>query len=66
MDLTDVRYLSSTGFAVLLGLSEKMKAAGGVLKICGLNPDVAVGANIIGLGRLVETYADASTAVESF
>ncbi len=66
LDLTNVRYMSSTGFAVLLSLAEKVKAAGGQFKICSMSPDVAVGANIIGLGRLIDTYEDVSAAVESF
>src|SRR4051794_31217432 len=50
VDLSDTRYLSSTAFAVLLGLAKRVEAAKGELKISGLQPDVLVGANIIGLG----------------
>lgn len=66
LDLGPVRYLSSTGFAVLVGLAKRISEAGGTLKICNIHPDVEVGANIIGLGRVVETYADEAEALRSF
>ena len=66
LDLDAVRYLSSTGFAVLLGFAKKVEAAKGQLKLAGMQPDVLVGANIIGLGRIVEIHPDVSSALESF
>lgn len=66
LDLGPVRYMSSTGFAVLVNLAKRIRDAGGKLKICNIHPDVEVGANIIGLGRIVETYADESEALQSF
>jgi len=66
LDLTPVRYISSTGYAVLVGLAKRIGEAGGRIKVCGLHPDVQVGANIIGLGRVVETYAEQDEAVRSF
>jgi anti-anti-sigma factor len=67
IDLEQAHYLGSTAFAVLIGLAEWMKKErGGALKICNLHPDVAVGANIIGLGSLVETYPDEHSALHSF
>jgi anti-sigma B factor antagonist len=66
LDLRHVKYMSSTGFATLLGTHQKIKAAGGRLAICNLHPDVAVGANIIGLGRVVDTYPDESEGIASF
>jgi anti-sigma B factor antagonist len=66
LDLSPVRYLSSTGFAALLGFAKKVGAAQGQLKIAGMQPDVQVGANIIGLGRLVEIYPDVASALDSF
>ena len=66
IDLRHVKYFSSTGFASLLGLGERIKAAGGVLKLCNIHPDVAIGANIIGLGRIIETFPSEHEAIESF
>ncbi len=66
LDLGSVRYMSSTGFAVLVNLAKRISEANGRLKICNLHPDVQVGANIIGLGRMIETYADEDEAIQSF
>lgn len=66
VNLEKVRYMSSTGFAVLLKIAEGVKGEGGTMKLCDLHPDVAVGANIIGLGRFVETFPNESEALESF
>jgi anti-anti-sigma factor len=66
VDLGRVHYLCSTAFAVLLDFSNKAKAAGVPLKLCSLDPSVQIGANIIGLNRVIEIYDDAQTALESF
>lgn len=66
IDLSDTRYLSSTGFAVILTFAKKVEAAKGQLKITGLQPDVMVGANIIGLGRIVEIHPDVDSALAAF
>lgn len=60
------RYLGSSAFAVLIGLAQKLGAAGGRLKVCALDPSVQIGANIIGLGRLVEIFDDERSALDSF
>jgi anti-sigma B factor antagonist len=66
VDLSDTRYISSTGFAVLLSFAKKVQAAKGELKLAGLQPDVMVGANIIGLGRVVEIHPNVDSALASF
>jgi anti-anti-sigma factor len=66
LDLSQTHYLSSTGFAVLLSFAKKIEAAKGQLKIAGMQPDVLVGANIIGLGRIVEIYPDVKSALAAF
>src|SRR5947208_2228421 len=53
IDLSRSHYLSSTGFATLVSFARKVDAAGGQLKLSGLNPDELVGARIIGLERMV-------------
>jgi anti-anti-sigma factor len=66
LDLSRTGYMSSTGFAVLVGFYKKVTEAGGVLKICGIDANVRVGAEIIGLGRLVEIFDDEDSALASF
>jgi anti-anti-sigma factor len=66
LDLGHVKYMSSTGFATLLGAHQRMKEAGARLALCNIHPDVAVGANIIGLGRMIDTYPTEAAGIASF
>ncbi len=66
IDLKPVEYVGSTAFATLLNLSKSVSAGGGSLKICGLHPDVLVGANILGLGKAVEIFDNRQSALASF
>jgi anti-sigma B factor antagonist len=66
IDFHRVGYLGSTGFATLLVLARKAAQGGGQLKLCGLQPEVRFGADILGIGSLIEIYDDSSSAVASF
>jgi anti-anti-sigma factor len=66
VDFRRINYLSSTGFAVLVGLVTRSKAAGREVKFCNINPDVRVGADIIGLPTLVEIYDSEESALRAF
>ena len=61
-----IHYLSSTGFAVLFRLFNQYKARGGELKLCNLDPAIRLGAEIVGLDKLVEVYDSEALALASF
>jgi anti-sigma B factor antagonist len=63
LNLHRTKYMSSTAFAMLLNFTKKITALGGTLKLCAMDPEVRIGADIIGLGRFVPIVADESTAV---
>jgi anti-anti-sigma factor len=63
LNLKQTRYMSSTAFAMLLNLAKKVTARGGTLKLCEMDPEVRIGADIIGLGRFVPIVAEESVAV---
>jgi anti-anti-sigma factor len=63
LNLKRTKYLSSTSFAMLLNFAKKVTAMGGTLRLCELDPEVRIGADIIGLGRFVPIVADEATAV---
>ncbi len=65
LNFRDVRYLSSTGFAVLAKLLNQAKATGQQVKLCELDPDVRIGADIIGLSKYVEIYDHEAEAFEA-
>ena len=63
VNLKRTKYMSSTAFAMLLNFTKKVTALGGTLKLCAMDPEVRIGADIIGLGRFVPLVADESTAI---
>jgi anti-anti-sigma factor len=66
LNLKRTKYMSSTAFAVLLNFAKKVTAAGGMLRLCAMDPEVRIGADIIGLGRFVPIVEDESTAIAMF
>jgi anti-anti-sigma factor len=63
LNLKRTRYMSSTSFAMILNLAKKITALGGTLKLCEMDPEVRIGADIIGLGRFVPIVAEESVAI---
>ena len=63
LNLKQTKYMSSTSFAMLLNLAKKVTALGGTLKLCEMDPEVRIGADIIGLGRFVPIVAEESVAI---
>jgi anti-sigma B factor antagonist len=51
---------------MLLNVVKTVTAAGGSLKLCGMDPEVRIGADIIGLGRFVAILPDESAALDAF
>jgi anti-sigma B factor antagonist len=61
-----VSFLSSTGFAALFQLVSRAKADGRLVKFCEMDPGVRLGAEIIGLDKLVEIHKNESSALAAF
>jgi anti-sigma B factor antagonist len=61
-----ISYLSSTGFAVLFKLVSQFKALSGQLMICEMDPGVRLGAEIVGLDKLVEIHDTEAAALAAF
>ncbi len=66
VNLKHVKYASSTGFAVLVNLVKQVKDLGGEVKFCAIDPEVKIGAEIIGLDKLAEIYATEHDAIKAF
>lgn len=66
VDFSRTTHLSSTGFAVLVGLVNRTKKAGRQIIFCNMDDDVRVGADIIGLSRLVEFHDSQKEALKAF
>jgi anti-anti-sigma factor len=63
VEMGHTRYLCSSGFAMFINLAKTIAEAGGVMAICGMNPDVRIGADIIRLGDIVPIFADQDAAI---
>jgi anti-anti-sigma factor len=66
VDFRRVMYLSSTGFAALFKLVIRAKAEGREVKLCGMDTGVRLGAEIVGLQKLVEIHDDEAAALRTF
>jgi anti-sigma B factor antagonist len=66
VDCRQVRYLCSTGFAVFFRIVKQFKGAGGQIKFCNMDPQIRLGAGIVGLDQLVEIYDTEAAAMASF
>lgn len=66
VDLGEVSFLTSTGIGAMIALQKKVQAGGGVLKLCGLNPDIRSLFTITQVDRLFDIQANADEAVKSF
>ena len=66
VDFRRVGFLSSTGFAVLFKLVSRAKAEGRVVKICAMEPGVRLGAEIVGLDKLVDIHETEHAALTAF
>jgi anti-sigma B factor antagonist len=66
VDFRRVGFLSSTGFAVLFKLVSRAKAEGRDIKLCAMESGVRLGAEIVGLDKLVNIYESESSALLAF
>jgi anti-sigma B factor antagonist len=66
LDMQRCGYFSSMGYAALFKLVKQAKERQRPVKFCNMHPDVKVGADIIGLYHVVETYDSRESALEAF
>jgi anti-anti-sigma factor len=66
IDFRKVGYLSSTGFAAIFKLLSRAKAEGREVKLCGMEHGVRLGAEIVGLDKVVEIHPDEASALRAF
>jgi anti-sigma B factor antagonist len=66
LNFSRIKYLSSTGFAVLFKLVSQFAATGGQLRICNLDPAIRLGAEIVGLDKVVEIHDSEAAALSAF
>jgi anti-sigma B factor antagonist len=66
VNLKHTKYLCSTGFAILFNLVKQARQQGSVVKFCEMDPDVRIGADIIGLDKIARIHDSEAAALEAF
>jgi anti-sigma B factor antagonist len=66
LDFHSVTYFSSTGFAVLFRVVTQANANGQEIKFCRMEPAVELGADIVGLNKLIEIHETQDSALKAF
>ncbi len=66
IDLNDVRFVDSSGLGALVSGFKNASSRNGVLKLCGLQPQVKSMFELTRLHRVFEIYSDAQEALGSF
>ena len=66
LDFGKVTYLSSTGFAVLFRVVSQGNAKGQEIKFCNMGPAVELGADIVGLNKVIEIHQTQEAALKAF
>jgi anti-anti-sigma factor len=66
VDLSRLTTVSSAFLDTIVAIQQRLKSAGGALKVCGLRPAVAQAFESAELDTIVEVYPDEETALESF
>jgi anti-anti-sigma factor len=66
IDFRKVAYLSSTGFAAIFKLVGRAQAEGREVKLCAMEQGIRLGAEIVGLQKVVEIYDDEASALRAF
>ena len=66
LDFTNVEYLSSAALGKLITMDKKVKAAKGLLRLCGIRPEIYEVFAITRLNKLFQIYDDQEKALEGF
>ena len=66
VDLCQTCYLSSMGYSALFKMVKEAKARQRPIKFCCIDPDVRVGADAVGLYKVVDLYDTREAAFAAF
>lgn len=66
LNMSKVQFLPSLALGQLVGFQKKVKGAGGVVKICGLTPNIEKVFKLTRFDKLFDIFAREDEAVQSF
>ncbi|MGD9556267.1 MAG: STAS domain-containing protein [Mangrovibacterium sp.] len=64
LDCSELNYISSSGLRIFLTIQKKMMAAGGKLKLYGMQPAIREIFDISGFSSIFSIYADRQAAMQ--
>lgn len=64
LDLGGLQYISSAGLRMALVVAKRMKASGGQLALCSLNPQIAEVFKISGFDTILDIHPSAESATQ--
>ena len=66
VDLTAVPYIDSTGLGILVAAMKQARAAGGDVRVCGLQKEVLSIFGVTHLVKIIAVYANRQEAISSW
>jgi len=66
LNFSNVEYLSSAALGKLIALNKKVKAAGGRLILCGIDPNIYEVFELTRLDQILKIEKDEQTALQAF
>jgi anti-anti-sigma regulatory factor len=66
VDFRRTAFLSSSGFAALFKLVNQARADGRQVKFCCMAPGLMIGAEVVGLPKVVEIHENQTAALKAF
>jgi anti-anti-sigma factor len=65
LDMSKVEEVESEGAGAILEAARSMRSSGGILRLCGLNKEVAGFLELLQVNRAVEVYTSQSDAIRA-
>jgi anti-sigma B factor antagonist len=65
LDFRQVNFLSSNGIAILVMLKKRLDSVGGILAVCGLDPDLVALLKLTGVDKSISIYAREEEALSA-
>jgi anti-anti-sigma factor len=66
VDFCRTAFMSSSGFAALFKFVDQARTDGRQVKLCSMAPGMMIGAEVVGLPKVVEIYENQAEALKSF
>jgi anti-sigma B factor antagonist len=66
VDLSDVNFISSTGWGIFIGSLQKIRSGGGDLRLAAMTEEVENIYNMVNFGELLLSYDTIEEAIDSF